>query len=526
MSESENMSVTRSAGVVGISTLLSRVLGLVRDMVMSGLFGAGPVAEAFWVAFMIPNTLRRMVGEGSLTVAFVSVYTKFVQETSRGEAVKLAQTFMTLMTIVLAGLTLAGIAASEPIVALFTHSEYQSDPEKFALAVSMTRQMFAYLFLIGLVALSMGILNSFKHFFAPAFHPVLLNLGWIGCVVLLHNSFEQPGMAAVIGVLVGGALQLLLQIPFLWRYGIRFVPSFNFRHPMILRVFKLWLPSLVAVGISDINAIVALYLVTAFAGGRSHFYYSNRLSELPYALVALALATAILPTMSEQAGKKDHKRLAESLSYGLRMTAFLIIPATLGLILLSEPIVNLIYERGAFSHSDTLFTARALVMFGLGLWAIAGYRLIVQVFYSLEDMVTPLYGAAASMVFTIVGGWTLSGVIGHAGVPLALSLAAMLNLSILTLFLLRRLPEFSGRSLGRIVLKSSLACLPLAAVCYYTTSLGLWQDAGNSLLKTALLLACITLAGLLYFLAAWLLKCEELDVAIEALRRRLGRSGS
>jgi len=513
--------MTRSAGVVGLSTLISRILGLVRDVVMSTFFGAGPIADAFYVAFQIPNLMRRMVGEGSLTVAFISVFTKLKNEEGEEVARKFVDSFWTLMTIVLAALTVLGMIFSRQIVYVFTNPAFRADAMKFELAVTMTREMFPYLLAIGLVALSMGILNSHKHFFAPAFSPVLLNVAWITSVLVLHYRFQQQGLSIVLGVLAGGVLQLAMQIPFLWRFGMRFRPRFDFRHPALKRIGILLVPSTFAVGIVQINTLVASYFLTAYDGARSQFYYANRLTEFPYAIFSLALATAVLPTLSDQAGEEGRKRFKDTFSYGLRLVTFIIIPASVGLALISRPIINLIYQHGEFTALDTADTRYMLIMFCLGLWATAGLRMVMQAYYAVEDMVTPLWSAALAMIVNIIGCWWLSKHMGRAGVPLAISLAAMVNLIVLWVRLEGRIGRFEFGPLGRTLLVSIIASLPMAAIILPLNTLDLWFAPGRIIYKALLLSGEVGAGILLFALVSWLFKAPELFAVTDAVIRRL-----
>ena len=329
--------VARSAGVVSIGVLLSRFAGLARDMVMSSLFGAGPVADAIYVANMLPNLFRRLVGEGAPVASFITIFTKLKQEEGEEAAIRFAETFWTLMTIVVAGLTLAGMLGARPLVWAFTNPAFRNDPSRYELAITLTRLFFPYLFFISLVALSMGILNSYKKFFAPAFSQVEMNLIWIAAVILLAKPLGANGMSVAVGILVGGVAQLALQLPYLWKVGMRFRPRFNFSHPGLKRIGLLILPSTFAVGISQINTLISNYFITADVGGRSWFYYSNRLTEFPYGIISFALATAMLPTLSEQADQTHREQFFSTFIGGLRLNMFLTIPASIGLILIGHP---------------------------------------------------------------------------------------------------------------------------------------------------------------------------------------------
>jgi putative peptidoglycan lipid II flippase len=518
---SEEIKITGRAGMVGVSTLASRVLGLVRDIAMSTFFGTGIVAEAFYVAFMIPNLFRRLVGEGSLTVAFISVFSKLRQDEGEDVARKFMEAFWTLMMVVLAGMVVLGMVFSREIVTLFTNPKFRANTEQFELAVVMTRYMFPYLFLIGLVALSMGILNSYKRFFAPAFHPALLNIAWIASVLLLHHRFERMGLELVIGVLAGGLLQLMLQVPFLWRVGMRFIPRFNFKHPAVRRIGMLMVPSALAIGVVQINVIIANYFITAFQGARSQFFYANRFEEFPYAIFSIAIATAVLPTLSEQAGEKDRQGLSDTLGFGLRMVAFIIIPSSIGLALIGRPLIHVVLEHGVFTAADTDHTAKMLVMFCLGMWAVSGLRIVAQAYYAVEDMVTPLWSAAIGMVINVLGCWYLSGVLGRVGIPLSIMIAAVVNFLILSAMLKRKAVSLDYRPVTRTALKALIASLPMAAVVYAVAGMSLWEHPGRLLIKIVLLGLVVSGGALAYALAARLLKAQELNVVVDAFMKRL-----
>ncbi|MFO8057215.1 MAG: murein biosynthesis integral membrane protein MurJ [bacterium] len=518
----EEKQITRSAGVIGLSTLLSRVFGLVRDMLMSFVFGTGIVAEAFYVAFMIPNLLRRLVGEGSLTIAFISVFTKVRQEEGEEEARRLAATFWLFMTVVLAGLTALGMAFSREITALFTSAEYQAVPYQFDLAADMTRELFPYLFLIGLVAVSMGILNSYRHFFAPAFAPVLLNVCWIAAVVLLHGPLGDSGLSAMIGVLAGGVVQLLLQVPFLWRITKGVWLGINFRHPALRRIGALMVPSAFAMGVIQINTLVATYFVTQFPGGRSQLYYSTRLTEFPYAIFTLAVSTAVLPFLSEQAGRKDSEALAGTMSYGLRLVAFIIIPASVGLAVISTPLIHLIYEHGSFTAVDTSRTAMMLVMACTGLWAVAGVRIVAQVFYAVEDMVTPLVAASAALVVNAACCFGFSILIGRSGVPLAIAVAAIANFLVLAFRLRSKVSGIPGKQVASTVLKSIIASVPMALFVLALNRLSIWDQSGVLHVKIPVLAAQVAGGAVIYMAVAWILKARELSSVADIVKRRMG----
>jgi len=426
------------------------------------------------------------------------------------------------------------------IVTLFTNPEFRVryGGEQFELTVTMTRLMFPYLAPIGLVALAMGVLNSHKHFFAPAFHPALLNASWITCVLVLEKTgalasladrldiewLKTLGLAVIIGVLLGGVLQLGLQIPFLYKVGMRFVPRVNFQHPAIRRIGGLMLPSAFAVGIVQINTLISTYFVTAFAGGRAQIFLANRITEFPYALIPLAVATASLPTMSEQAGRGDHEALSRTLTQGLKMVYLLMIPASVGLALVGTPLINLFFEHGEFTSADTAHTAGILVMFCAGLWAVAGIRVVVAAFYAVEDMRTPLLAASVSMVACLLGAWQFSGWLGRSGVALAISTAAALNFGVLWLMLPRRVKGYKAEGLARTIGKTVVACLPMAVFLFGLGRIDIWSEPGGLKVKAALLAVQVIGGGLIFLFAAKLLKVPELDDLIGTVMKRIRRN--
>ncbi|OGP12776.1 MAG: murein biosynthesis integral membrane protein MurJ, partial [Deltaproteobacteria bacterium GWA2_47_9] len=351
MSE-EKSRIARAAGVVGGATLMSRILGFVRDAFIANLFGAGMAADAFFVAFRIPNMFRRLLGEGSLTSSFIPVFTEYLTQKSREEAREMASAFFSLAMVVLSLVTIGGIILAPQIVTVLAHG-FTSIPEKFTLTVTLTRMMFPYLFFIGLVALCMGILNSLRHFAAPALSPVLLNISMILSVVLLAPFFKEPVLALAIGVLIGGVSQLALQLPFLWKNGMRIKLEWKPGHPGVVRVGWLMAPSIIGLAVTQINVLVDTIVASFLKEGTvSYLYYADRLLEFPMGIFAIAIATAVLPAMSEKAAKNDMAGVKETFSYALRLTLFLTIPAMVGLIALGIPIISILFQRGLFSYNS------------------------------------------------------------------------------------------------------------------------------------------------------------------------------
>src|SRR5512136_1328741 len=298
---SENSRVVRAAGVVGMATMLSRVFGFLRDMIVAGLFGAGLTTDAFFVAFRIPNLLRRLLAEGSLTVSFVPVFTEYLRNKTREEALELADITFTALSIILVAVSLLGVLFS-PLIVTVMAPGFARMPAQYELAVFLTRLMFPYILLISLVALCMGILNSLRHFAAPALSPVVLNVAMILAALTLRGFFREPVVALAVGVMAGGVLQLAMQWPFLVRMGVRLKPNFNFHHPGIRRIGILLVPAAFGAAIYQINIFISTILASLLASGSvSYLYYADRVVELPLGVFAIAIGTATLPSSSEQA---------------------------------------------------------------------------------------------------------------------------------------------------------------------------------------------------------------------------------
>ncbi|HXC92748.1 MAG TPA: murein biosynthesis integral membrane protein MurJ, partial [Geobacteraceae bacterium] len=329
---SEKKHIARAAGVLGSATVLSRIMGMVRDMVVSRLFGAGFATDAFFAAFQIPNMLRRFFAEGALTSAFVPTFSECYTRKGEMEARELANTCFTLLTILMAGITIAGIILS-PLIVRIMFPGFSAEPSKLELTVFLNRLMFPYIFFVSLLALCMGILNTLRHFFTPAISTVFLNLSMIFCALLLHGAFKIPIVSLAAGVLAGGLLQLLLQLPVLWRKGFAFRLRFDFGNQEVRRIALLMAPSIFGVGVYYLNITVGNILASFLPQGSvSYLYYAQRLFEFPQGIFTVSVAQAVLPSMSRQAAEGDIEALKESLQFGLRLLLFITIPAMGGLI--------------------------------------------------------------------------------------------------------------------------------------------------------------------------------------------------
>ena len=518
---SEDRKITRAATTIGLGTLLSRILGFLRDMVIAHFFGAGMAADALFVAFRIPNLWRRLVGEGSLTISFIPVYTEYLTKRSEEETREVTHIAFTVAGIILLILTVIGILFSPLLITIIAPGWATDSPEKFQLTIALNQIIFPYLFLMGLFALSMGILNSLRQFFAPAIAPIFLNISMIASVFLFYHTFQMPVMTLAVGVLAGGVIQFFFQIPFLWKQRVSFRFNFNYRHPAIKRIGSLMIPGLIGTAVYQINVFIDTIFASFLPGGSvSYLYYADRLMEFPLGIFAMAIGMASLPSLSELASKGKTDDLKKTVSFTFRLVSFISIPALMGLIALKTPIINLLFQRGIFDYTATEKTAKALLFYSIGLWAIAGSRTIVQAFYSLQDTRTPLKIGLICLGANVIFNAMFIFPLQHAGLALATSLSSILNLTLL----FRKLgPKLGEMELGKNIrsLLSLTACsLPMGLAAYWICSFGDWTTAGNGGEKVLLLGAAILVGLAIYLGGSYWMKNEELLFLLRMLRKR------
>jgi putative peptidoglycan lipid II flippase len=519
-SQDENHRVAKAAGLIGAATFSSRILGFIRDMVLARLFGATPAADAFFVAYRIPNLLRELFAEGSMSSAFIPVFTEYHQRRTKQEVWELASAVFTTLLTILTGVTLVGILASPGIVWLLAPG-FHDDPSRLALTTLLTRIMFPYLLFISLAALAMGILNSLRAFATPALSPVLFNVCIIGFALFVSPLLAEPIYAVAIGVVVGGLAQFAMQVPGLRRRGLLFGWRFEPGHPGVRRIGRLIVPSLLGMSVTQVNITVSTILASFFAGGPTYLFYGMRLIQFPLGIFGVALATAILPTLSAQAARGALDELRQTLGFGLRMILFIMLPAMLGLILLRSPIVHLFFEHGTFTSADTEATALALLCYAVGLWAFGGVRIIVAAFYSMQDTTTPALAAAGAVVANLLLSLVLMAPLRHAGLALATALAAMLNGVTLVFVLNRRLGGVDWQSVGRSAARVVVATVPLILACLWVAGAAVWTHQGEWMAKTVMLTVAIGLSVTGYLGAHALMRSEELDVIWGIVRTKL-----
>jgi len=514
--------IASSAGTVAAGTFLSRILGFVRDMILAGIFGASHTSDAFYVAFRIPNLLRELFAEGSMSAAFVPVFSEYLVQKGKGEARQLAQATTSVLLLALSVIVALGIAFSPQIVAVIAPG-FLENPAKFSLTVTLTRMMFPFLLFISLAALAMGVLNSTRHFGPPAFSSAVYNIVNITMILGLAPYLDQPVFAAALGVALGGLAQFLMQLPTLQKEGFSLRPAPFSRplHPGVLKMGRLMLPTVLGLSVTQVNLLVNTFLASFLPlGSVSYLYYGMRLIHFPLGIFAVALSTALLPTLSVQASRGDLPALRRSFSFGLKLVFFITFPALFGLLLFRFPIVQLLFEHGAFGRTATEGTADAVLFYALGLWAFAGVRIVVPVFYALQDTKTPVKVGIMAMVLNLVLNLLLMFPLKHRGLALATSLSAVFNFCCL-LFILRKRIQWQGgpallRSHLRVVLASLVMLLPAAGLFSQTV----WESEGQLGAKALLLAAAIFISILGYGLIHHQLESEEMDFILKLIKDR------
>lgn len=535
---SENRRIARAAGVVGIFTLLSRIAGLARDVAVGYFFGTGAAADAFFVAFRIPNLLRRFVAEGAMSIALIPVFTDYVTNRSRAETEEAMSAVATLMALVLLVLTAAGVVFAPELTALFAPG-FAADAEKFRLTIELTRRVFPFIFLVSMVALATGVLHSVRHFAAPALAPVLLNIAIIAAA-LLSGRFAEPVLALAWGVIVGGVVQILIQIPPIARAGLRLRPLWRPNHPAVRRSLLLMAPMLFGAAVYQINVLVSTVFASLLPGGSvSYLWYADRVFEFPLGIFAVALGTAVLPSFSTQAARGALGEMWRSLSFSMRLMTLIVIPATVGLFALAGPITNVLFQRGAYGPEQVAETAFALRAYAAGLWSVSMARLVVPAFYALGDTRTPVQCAALAFVANLLASLMLMGPIAadgtaavdaiarltaalgvvdlrHAGLALATSIAATVNFAFLIVLLGRRLPDLRLAELAPSLGRSALASAAMLPVVLLVAG-GADFSAGSALVWRASVLFAAVAAGGAVYAAVLLLTGGEETAALRRL---------
>jgi putative peptidoglycan lipid II flippase len=517
--------ILKSASIITIITVISRIFGYVRDQRLTLLLGTTGIADSFVLAYRIPNVLRRLVGEGSMTASFIPVFTDYLRNRSREETWTFANRLFWTFSLVLAALTVLGVIFSPLAVRLFSmFGKNQVQME----AVYLNRLMFPYILFIGMAALAMAILNCFHVFGLPAATPILFNISFIVfSVALVWKQFSSPAAALAVGVLVGGIFQFFLQVPQLVRRGMNFQFGVSFTDPGVRRVARLMLPGFVGIGIAQINLLVDTIFANAKRmpeGSLVSLYVADRVTELVLGGYAIAVATAILPMMAHQASAGDYEGMKKTFGFSLRIVCFITIPAAVGLVILREPIVAVLFQHGRFVAESTRLTARALLYYSLGLPAFAAVKLIVPAFYATQDTHTPVRVAVISLIMNILLNmiflFYFFPKLKNGAPALASALASYLNVLILFVVFRLRFGRLGTREILASVGKIAVCSAAMGALCWIAFRYSHFDLIASFLMRLVVFIALIGGATLAYLSLAWLFRCHEIhEVYGIALRR-------
>ncbi len=510
------MNLLRALATVSSMTLVSRILGFVRDAVIARLFGAGLATDAFFVAFKIPNLLRRLFAEGAFSQAFVPVLAEYRTRNGEGETRLLVDRVATALSLAVLAVSVLGIFAA-PWIIYVSAPGFSAMPEKFALTVAMLRITFPYLLFISLVSLAGGILNTWSRFAVPAFTPTLLNISFIVCALFLAPYFQPPVLVLAWAVLAGGVLQLALQLPYLAKIGMlpRLRP--DFWDPGVQRILRLMGPAVFGVSIAQVSLLINTIFASFLANGSvSWLYYADRLMEFPAGMLGVALGTILLPSLSRYYSSDATEQYSRLLDWGLRLTLLLALPAAVGLALLAVPLISTLFHYGQFSVEDVWMTRRALIAYSIGLVGLILVKVLAPGFYARQNIRTPVKIAVITLVATQLMNLVLIGPLKHAGLALAIGLGACLNASLLY-YKLRQHRIFQPQpEWARFAYKLALALLMMAAVLWAAMGSEGWWLGAPWQQRIAGLVGIVCLGAAVYFATLWLLGFRIADFARRA----------
>jgi len=513
-----NKRLIKSSGTISLATLCSRVLGFARDILIANFFGTTIFAQSFVISFKIPNLLRDLVGEGAANAAFVPVLTEYRTTRSKLEFWHLARNLLYILVVILFVVSLLGVIFA-PIIVRLIAPGFIGDPEKLAITINLTRTMFPFIFLIGLVAYGMGVLNSLNHFAVPAFGPVLLNISMITFLIFVCPKMGIGGLA--IAVLVGGMLQVLAVGIVLRKKGLRLIPEKNeavkneigILHPAIKRIWKLLIPRFFGSAVYQMSVVVD-NIFSTFAwivgiGAPAALWYSYRLFHLPLAIFGIAIATAALPKMSKEVAEKDLPTLKETISFSMRSVFLVLIPSGIGLAVLGRPIIRILFERGEFTSYSTYITYTALLFYSFGLFACGGIKILVNSFFSLGDTKTPVKVVAVSFFINLTLNFLLMWSLKLGGLALATSIAAISNFIMLYILLARKIGDIGTKRILNSFLRIFTASIFMGVFAYFLGNILTNLNKGL-IFDIAGLSLTILLSVLLFIFIGFILKIDEM----------------
>ena len=520
---STNKEIARFASVIGFFTLCSRILGFIRDVVIARLFGVYLYAQAFVIAFKIPNLLRDLVGEGAANAAFVPVFSEYNAKHTKEEFLELANCLLNIMLVVLMAITAAGILCAPLIVRLIAPG-FIASAQKLETTIRLTQLLFPYILLVGLAAYAMGILNSLKHFSIPAFAPCLMNISIISCAILLGEGIA--GLAS--GVLIGGFLQLAVQIPVLYKKGFQLKLFKRFKHPAAKTIGKLMAPRLISSSIYQLNnfadSIFGSLARIVGEGGVAVLYFSYRLIQFPLGIFSNALSQALLPAFSTQALEDTQDKLRRTLSWGLRCVFFVMLPASAAFMALATPIIATLFGGKRFDLYSIEQTSSALFFYSIGLSAYGATKVLQSAFFALKDTVTPTKAALAAFISNVILNALLMFPLKTGGIALATSISGINTFLILFAILKKRLGDFKVNEIVDSFCRILSASVCMGVVCHFV-SLRAASWCNGTLQKLLGLSITIASGIAAYVIFCFLLRVREMQELWQWLGKKISQQG-
>ncbi len=501
--------------------MASRVLGFLRDILFAKMFGTDIFAQAFVVAFRLPNMLRDMIGEGATDAAIVPILTEYDHTRTKEEYWEAARVIFNMMLGATFVVAVLGVVFA-PLLVRVLAPGFLVSPDKFAVTVSLTRVIFPYVVFLGMVAYSKGVLNSLNYFTTPAFSPVVLNVTMILSLLFLCPVIGIKGM--VVGVLTGGFFELILQLRPLKARGFHLVKGLNLSHEVARRVIRLLLPRALGTAVYQfsvlIDTVLASFSSVVGAGGVAALYYSNRLVQLPLAVFGISLATAALPRMSKEAALKDMSRFRETIAFSLRTVFAIMLPATAGLMIMAGPIIRILFQRGEFTAYSTAITVNALFFYSVGLFAYAGIKILVSAFYSMGDTRTPVRTAALALVVNVALNLILMWPLKIGGLALATSIAAVTNFAVLYCILVKRIGDIGTAGMLSFLGRTLSATAVMSICTYALIRLGATAGGVSGVNGMIMLTSIVLASGIVYIISGHFLGVDGINKVLGLVKSR------
>lgn len=516
----KNQGVVRSAAAMSLGTLMSRILGMVRDMVLAAVFST-TFKDAFVVAFRLPNLFRRLLGEGSLNVSFIPVYVE-KKSLNPGTETQLSSSIFSLLILMTSTLSLLGVLFMPEIMSVVLSGEgFQSVAGKLEMTIVLGRIMFSYLFLVTMYAFFMAISNAHNRFLVPALAPAIFNFVFIIFALLPNEWGRIEGEVAAWGVIAGGLAQVLMVTFQLFKMGKLPYFTLKFKVPGVSLVLKNMIPGVLGLGVLQIMSVVNIYFASRLSeGAHSFIYFADRILELPQSLIAISLGAALLPTLSEYWSKGETQRMRNFGQYSLRLLLFLALPSAVGMFILAEPIVNLLYGRGEFSIQDVETTASIVRLYSFLLVASSFVKVLIPSFYAIKNTLTPAIASVICLLIHLVMAHFLTNFMGLNGLVLATVISGFVNMFLLLLFYFKHIGPFIFKPMFKSLIQIIIPLLGLGIISYFGHSFLQSVFQGGTVYKI-LLLPLIAFAALVYFALAYICKVPEFEPISRRIKKKL-----